>query len=255
MQKIEPLEKEVLIAALADIHCAEDAENLYKPLFQRIDSVADILLMPGDLTRYGRIEEAETLIGELSIMSKPVFAVLGNHDFHQTLHSEMAEILSGQGINVLDGHAAEIQIRDVSVGIAGTKGFGGGFGIRALPEFGEDILKNFYRLTIEEAQKLENGLSALNTDVKIAMLHYAPVAETLLGEPHEIYAFMGSSVFSESVDKYKVDIALHGHAHFGSEEGVTPEGIPVRNVSAPMLGRDFALYGLRPGCKMRSIIV
>lgn len=255
MQRIEPLENEVLVAALADVHCAEDADNLFKPLFQRIENSADIFLIPGDLTRYGRVEEAETLIGELSVMSKPVFAVLGNHDYHQNVEYDIIELFSDHGIIILDGHAAETEVRGITVGIAGTKGFGGGFGIRALPEFGEDILKNFYRLTIEESQKLEQGLSELHTDIKIAMLHYAPVAETLLGEPHEIYAFMGSSVLSEAADKYKADIVVHGHAHFGSEEGVTPEGIPVRNVSMPMLGRDFALYGLRPGRQLRNIIV
>lgn len=255
MQRVEPLENEVLVAALADVHCAEDAGNLFKPLFQRIENVADIFLLPGDLTRYGRIEEAETLIGELSVMTKPVIAVLGNHDYHQNVERDMIEMFSDHGIIILDGHAAEIEVRGTTVGVAGTKGFGGGFGIRALPEFGEDILKHFYRLTMEESNKLEQGLSELHSDIKIAMLHYAPVAETLLGEPHEIYPFMGSSVLSEACDKFRADLAVHGHAHFGSEEGMTPEGISVRNVSLPMLGRDFALYGLRPGQKMRSIIV
>jgi Icc-related predicted phosphoesterase len=243
----------VKIAAVADLHCTEDSRNVFKPIFSVISQEADILLLPGDLTRYGRPSEARTLIDELSVLNIPAFAVLGNHDHHSSEERQLIEIFNESCVVMLDGEIAEIKIRYQSVGIVGAKGFGGGFGIRALPEFGEEILKLFYRTTADEAKKIEEGLTKTNADIKIVMLHYSPIPETLLGEPSEIYAFLGSSFLGDAVDKHGADVIIHGHAHFGSEEGITPSGIPVRNVSLPMLGRPYALFEVDCGRKVVTL--
>lgn len=236
----------ISVAALADIHCSEDSVNMFKPVFQKIANEADLLLIAGDLTRYGKIEEARTLLDELSVIKSkiPVIGVLGNHDYHSSKQKELTEVFRHNGVNILNGQTVTLCVKGMTVGIAGTKGFGGGFGVRALPEFGEDILKLFYKVTMEEVGNLENGLKNLEADIKIVLLHYSPITDTLLGEPHEIYAFMGSSGLAAAIDKYGANIVLHGHAHFGTEEGKTPGGVPVRNVSTPMLGRPYAVYGI-----------
>lgn len=243
----------IKIAAVADLHCTRDSHNVFKPIFQLIGQEADILLLPGDLTRYGKVSEAKTMVDELSVLKIPVFAVLGNHDHHSNEEKKLIDVFKDACVVMLEGEVAEIEVGEQKVAIIGTKGFGGGFGIRALPDFGEEILKLFYRTTVAEAKSIEEGLSKTDADIIIVMLHYSPVAETLLGEPHEIYPFLGSSVLGDATDKFGADLIIHGHAHFGSEEGITPAGIPVRNVSQPMLGRPYAIYSLEKGKKIVTL--
>jgi len=149
---------------------------------------------------------------------------------------EVRKILSDAGVTMLDGDAVELK----GVGIAGVKGFGGGFGQRALGPWGETIIKQFVREAVDEALKLEAAFARLRrTGSLVALLHYSPIAATVEGEPLEIYPFLGSSRLEEPISRYPVSLVLHGHAHRGRPEGATRSGVPVYNVSMPLLTRTF----------------
>jgi len=230
-------EKETLrIAATADLHVKKTSAGLLQPLFAKVSETADVLLMCGDLTDYGAPEEAKILAREItSSLRIPVIAVLGNHDYETGKQDEIAKIMTDAGVTMLDGDAHEIQ----GVGFAGTKGFGGGFGRRSLGAWGEEILKKFVHETIEEALKLEAALARLRTPQKIAVLHYSPIAATVVGEPPEIMAFLGSSRLEEPIDRYRVTTVFHGHAHHGALEGRTKGNAQVYNVAVPLLVANF----------------
>jgi len=230
-------EKETLrIAATADLHVKKTSAGLLQPLFAKVSETADVLLMCGDLTDYGAPEEAKILAREItSSLRIPVIAVLGNHDYETGKQDEIAKIMTDAGVTMLDGDAHEIH----GVGFAGTKGFGGGFGRRSLGAWGEEILKKFVHETIEEALKLEAALARLRTPQKIAVLHYSPIAATVVGEPPEIMAFLGSSRLEEPIDRYRVTTVFHGHAHHGALEGRTKGNAQVYNVAMPLLIANF----------------
>lgn len=230
-------DKETLrIAAIADIHTKRTAQAEMQPVFARISESADVLLICGDLTDYGTIEEAQLLARDIKTSLRvPAIAVLGNHDYESGKHEEIAQIMSDVGIRMLDGESHEIR----GVGFAGVKGFGGGFGRRAIGAWGENTIKVFVREGMEEALKLEKALQRLRTPTKIAVLHYAPIHATVVGEPPEIYPFLGSSRFEELIDRYRVTYAFHGHAHRGSPEGRTKGNTTVYNVAMPLLSVSF----------------
>ena len=223
------------VAALGDLHCAKTAQGFFQPLFARIGEAADALLLAGDLTDYGLPDEARTLARELTTLRIPVVAVLGNHDFESGKESDVCQILADIGVIVLDGDACEVQ----GIGVAGVKGFGGGFGQRALGPWGEGIIKQFVHAAVDQALKLEAALARLRTPQLIALLHYAPIVQTAEGEPLEIYPFVGSSRLEEPINRYPVSLVLHGHAHRGQLEGVTNTGVRVCNVSMQLLARMF----------------
>jgi len=225
----------VRIAAVGDIHCAKTSQGSLQPLFTRMAEAADVILLAGDLTDYGLPEEARVLARELTPLRIPTVAVLGNHDVESEKQEEICRILTDAGVTVLDGDATEIQ----GVGIAGVKGFGGGFGPRALGAWGERIIKQFVHEAIEEALKLEAALARLRTSALIALLHYSPVQKTVEGEPLEIYPFVGSSRLEEPINRFPVSLVVHGHAHRGQLEGATRTDVPVYNVSMPLLSRLF----------------
>jgi Icc-related predicted phosphoesterase len=226
----------VRVAALADLHCTKTSQGAFQPLFASISESADALLLAGDLTDYGLPDEARVLAKELTGLRIPVVAVLGNHDVESGKADEVRQILVDAGLVILDGDACEL----LGIGIAGVKGFGGGFGKRALGPWGEAIIKQFVREAVDEALKLEAALGRLRTDQIVALLHYAPVQSTVEGEPLEIYPFLGSSRLEEPIGRYPVTLVLHGHAHRGQLQGRTQSGVPVYNVSMPLLTRTFA---------------
>jgi Icc-related predicted phosphoesterase len=226
----------VRVAALADLHCTKTSQGAFQPLFASISESADALLLAGDLTDYGLPDEARVLAKELTGLRIPVAAVLGNHDVESGKADEVRQILGDAGLVILDGDACEL----LGIGIAGVKGFGGGFGKRALGPWGEAIIKQFVREAVDEALKLEAALGRLRTDQIVALLHYAPVQSTVEGEPLEIYPFLGSSRLEEPIGRYPVTLVLHGHAHRGQLQGRTQGGVPVYNVSMPLLTRTFA---------------
>lgn len=208
---------------------------MFQPLFARVAESAELLLLPGDLTDYGLPDEARVLQRELAALRIPIVAVLGNHDFESGKEDEIRQILADGGVVMLDGDATETN----GIGIAGVKGFGGGFGQRALGPWGEPIIKQFVHAAVDEALKLEAALARLRTQSLIALLHYAPIEQTAEGEPLEIYPFIGSSRLEEPINRYPVSFVLHGHAHRGQLEGATKSGVPVYNVSMPLLARLF----------------
>jgi len=230
-------EKESLrIAAVADIHVKKTSAGALQPLFSKATETADILLLCGDLTDYGTVEEAKILAKEItSSLRIPVIGVLGNHDFESGKQDEIVKIMTDAGVTMLDGDSHEIH----GVGFAGVKGFGGGFGRRSLGAWGEEVLKKFVHETIEEALKLESALARLRTPQKIAVLHYSPIQATVVGEPLEIVAFLGSSRLEEPIDRYRVSTVFHGHAHHGSLEGRTKGNAVVYNVAMPLLVSSF----------------
>ncbi len=225
----------VRVAAVGDIHVSKGGQSSLQPLLARIVEAADVLLLAGDLTDYGLPEEARLLAKELSSIRLPTAAVLGNHDFESGKQDEVRQILVDAGVSVLDGDAVELS----GIGIAGVKGFGGGFGQRALGPWGEPIIKQFVHEAVNEALKLEAALARLRTQQMIALLHYSPVQQTAEGEPLEIYPFVGSSRLEEPIGRYPVTAVFHGHAHRGQLEGRTKSGAPVYNVSLPLLTRAF----------------
>lgn len=230
------------LAAIGDLHVSEQSEHRYRDLFARISEEADVLALCGDLTNFGKTSEAELLAEDLRACTIPTVGVLGNHDYECGQPEEVARILHQAGVTVLDEQAVEIK----GVGFAGVKGFVGGFGRGELGAFGEVAIKAFVEESLNEARKLENGLRSLRTDRAVAVLHYAPIQETVEGEPPEIFPFLGSSRLADAVDRFdNVKAVVHGHAHRGRYEGRTRRGVPVYNcaqfVVAERFDRPYAL--------------
>ena len=225
----------VRLAALGDMHCTRTSQGTLQPLFAKIAESAEVMVLAGDLTDYGLPEEARVLAKELTPLRIPTAAVLGNHDVESDKQEEVCRILTDAGVVVLDGDAAEL----AGIGIAGVKGFGGGFGPRALGAWGERTIKQFVHEAIDEALKLEAALARLRTNALVALLHYSPIQKTVEGEPLEIYPFVGSSRLEEPINRFPVSLVVHGHAHRGQLEGVTRTNVPVYNVSMPLLQRSF----------------
>lgn len=234
------------IAAVGDIHLGTDSRGLLRPALRELPERADVLLLAGDLTRHGTPAEAEVVATEFTEVGVPVVAVLGNHDHHGDAATEISDLLEAYGIIVLEGAATTLEIGEHTLGIAGTKGFGGGFAGKCASVFGERLMREFAGHTVELAAALDNALADLDTDVTVALTHYAPVSDTLHGEPREIYPFLGSYLLGESIDSHRVDLAVHGHAHAGTERGTTPGGIRVRNVAQPVIRTAFAVYEMQP---------
>ena len=219
------------VAAVGDLHVGEDHTQPYRDLFARVSSEADVLVLCGDLTNFGKTREAENLAEDLMACTIPVVGVLGNHDYECGQPDEVAKILHQAGVQVLDGEAYEIG----GVGFAGCKGFIGGYGRHMLTAFGEPEIKAFVQAGLNEALKLEKALSQLRTEKRIVVTHYSPIRETVEGEPLEIFPFLGSSRFGEVIDRFGAAFAVHGHAHHGAMEGKTTGGIPVYNVAITLL--------------------
>lgn len=225
------------VAAVADLHCARGAEGKFAPWLGRINELADVLLLGGDLTDYGLPEEAEVLAKELSVVHVPVVAVLGNHDFESGKQAEVREILQSSGVRVLDGESTAVG----DIGIVGVKGFAGGFGRYTLGHWGEPTTKRFVQDAVDEALLLETGLARLRTRWRIVLLHYSPIEETVRGEPEAIHAFLGCSRLEEPLLRYPAEAVFHGHAHRGSPQGRTRSGLPVYNVALPLLRSSLSL--------------
>lgn len=224
------------IAAVGDLHCGVGSAGALEPLFGAMSRAADVLVLCGDLTDYGLPDEAQVLARELQVASPaPMIAVLGNHDFESGAADQVRGILEDAGVHVLDGGTHVVG----GVGFAGVKGLGGGFGERALQPWGEEVMKRLVHEAVGEALKLESALARLHTSVRVAVLHYSPIRDTVEGEPPEIFAFLGSSRLEEPLVRYSVTLALHGHAHRGSLEGRIRTGAPVYNVCLPLLRAAF----------------
>jgi Icc-related predicted phosphoesterase len=226
----------IRIAAIGDVHCSKSSQGILQPLFAEISEAADVLLLCGDFTDYGLVEEARVLAKELTAAVRiPVIAVLGNHDYESGQPDEVRSILSDAGVRVLDGDGCEVH----GVGFVGVKGFGGGFGDRALQPWGEAQIKQFVHEAVEESLKLESALARLSMPQRVVLLHYSPIEATVQGEPREIFPFLGSSRLEEPLNRYPVSAIFHGHAHHGHPEGRTKGDVPVYNVAVPVLKQAF----------------
>ena len=219
------------IAATADLHFTPQNYDRIREQMNRVRDDADIMVLAGDLTNYGRPNEMESLLNALVRLRIPIVAVLGNHDYESGQQDELMRMMTAEGIKVLDGTGYE---RD-GVGFAGTKGFLGGFGRGILTAFGETEVKAFVQAAIDEALKLERALSQLRTEKRVIVIHYAPIGDTVKGEPAEIFPYLGNSRLSEVADRHGANLILHGHAHHGSPDGRTTAGIPVHNVALHIL--------------------
>jgi Icc-related predicted phosphoesterase len=236
----------IRIAACADIHAGADSVGQIRPALESVSDKADVLLVAGDLTRRGIPDEAWVLAKELRDLPIPKVAVLGNHDYHDDRRDDVVDALTDAGIDVLEASSTVIEVGGTTIGVAGVKGFGGGFVGACGSDFGEPEMKAFVGHSKLVAAALEHELAALDTDVKIALMHYSPVEETLQGERLEIYPFLGSYFLAEAIDRGGADLALHGHAHGGNEKGLTPGGVHVRNVAIPVINAAYRVYCLGP---------
>jgi uncharacterized protein len=216
------------IAAMGDLHVRETHTGSdFRDLFSEVSKVAEALVLCGDLTDTGTQKQAEILAENLKACSIPVIGVLGNHDYESGHVDDVRKTLRSAGMKLLEGESCEVN----GVGFVGVKGFAGGFGRRMLSSFGEPAIKNFVTEAVQEAMHLENALRTVKSKRALVILHYAPIVETVDGEPLEIYPFLGSSRLAETIDRFPVTAIVHGHAHRGVYEGRTPGGAPVYNVA------------------------
>lgn len=240
MTETTPARNVLRVAAMGDLHVREDNAESYRELFGQISREADVLVLAGDLTDLGRPREAELLAQDIKACPIPVIGVLGNHDYEEGVPEEVTRILRDAGMHVLDGQSVEID----GVGFVGVKGFPGGFGRRMLGSFGEPAIKQFVKEAMNETLRLENAMRQVRADRSVVILHYAPVTDTIESEPLEIYPFLGSSRLAETIDRFKVNAIVHGHAHRGRFQGRTPGGQPVYNVARHIEKPHGKLYAI-----------
>jgi Icc-related predicted phosphoesterase len=234
----------IRIAAVGDVHVDEDVVGRFRPALEELPDCADVLLLAGDLTRHGTENEARCVAEEFGGLGVPVVTVLGNHDHQCDQVPQVVKVLEDAGITVLEGNGVVLDCGDHRLGVAGVKGFGGGFAGRCASDFGEPEMKAFVRTTTDSADRLAAALRGLDCDVLVALTHYAPVPDTLAGEPPEIYPFLGSYQLGQAIDAAPTALALHGHAHAGSERGTTPGGVRVRNVAHPVIKQAYSVFHL-----------
>jgi Icc-related predicted phosphoesterase len=235
----------IRIAAVGDVHLDADVVGRYRPALDQLPAVADVLLLAGDLTRHGTESEARCVATEFGGLGVPVIAVLGNHDHHSDQAPQVTRVLTDAGITVLEGDGTVLDCGDRRLGVAGVKGFGGGFAGACASNFGEPEMKAFVAHTTAAADALGAALRSLDCDVRVALTHYAPVPDTLVGEPLEIYPFLGCYQLGQAIDSAPTALALHGHAHAGTEKGRTPGGVRVRNVAHPVIKQAYSVYHLQ----------
>ena len=234
----------IRLAAVGDVHVDKDVVGRYRPALEELPDRADVLLVAGDLTRHGTVDEARCFTKEFGALAVPVVVVLGNHDHQSDQQDEVIQVLTDAGITVLEGAATVLELNGHRLGVAGVKGFGGGFAGACASNFGEREMKDFVATTERIADRLGEALRSVECDALVALTHYAPVPETLVGEPLEIYPFLGCYQLGRAIDSAPTALALHGHAHAGSERGRTPGGVPVRNVAHPVIKQAYNVYQL-----------
>ncbi|MFC7545761.1 metallophosphoesterase [Plantactinospora sp. GCM10030261] len=236
----------IRIAAVGDVHLDEDVVGRFRPALEELPEHADVLLLAGDLTRHGTEAEARCVATEFGGLAVPVVTVLGNHDYHCDEVPQVIRVLEDAGITVLEGTNTVVDTPGGRLGVAGVKGFGGGFAGRCASNFGEPEMKAFVNTTTAIADQLGVALREMECDARVALTHYSPVPDTLAGEPPEIYPFLGCYQLGQAIDSAPTDLAVHGHAHAGTERGTTPGGVRVRNVAHPVIKQAYSVYHLHP---------
>jgi Icc-related predicted phosphoesterase len=234
----------IRIAAVGDVRKDEDVVGRFRPALEELPDCADVLLLAGDLTRHGTESEARCVAREFGNLGVPVISVLGNHEHQCDEVPQVVKVLEDVGITVLEGNGIVLECAGGRLGVAGAKGFGGGFAGRCASDFGEPEMKAFVQTTKDSAEALGRALRGLECDVLVALTHYSPVPDTLAGEPLEIYPFLGCYQLGQAIDSAPTALALHGHAHHGSERGTTPGGVRVRNVAHPVIKQAYSVFHL-----------
>jgi Icc-related predicted phosphoesterase len=237
-----PGERAVRIAAAGDIHCHEGNREETVRAFATLEDRADLVLLAGDLSTHGEPAQATVLADAARDVDLPIFAVLGNHDWHADRADEFVAVLEDAGVTVLDRAHATPCVAGMEIGIVGAKGFVGGFPGSHLPDFGEPLLRQVYAEGTRDVEALEAGLRAVaHCAVRVVLLHYAPTEQTLAGEPQTIWTMLGSDRLAAPIATHEPDLVLHGHAHAGRFEGAIGN-VPVYNVSVPVMERDFWVF-------------
>ena len=237
----------IRVAAAGDVHCDEVNRDEIERAFARVEGEVDAVLLAGDLTTYGELEQAELLAEIVRPLTTPVYAVLGNHDWHCREVPQLVAVLEEAGLRMIDRRHAVLDVDGMTLGVAGAKGFVGGFPDATLPDFGEPLLRDVYAETTAEVEALDSALAGIaGCDHRIALLHYAPTTTTLEGEPRGIWAFLGSDRLAAPILEHHPDLVLHGHAHVGAFQGAVGD-VPVYNVAVPSLARDFFVFELDGG--------
>ena len=235
----------VRVAAVGDIHCDPREAERIAAAFDRVADQADVVLLAGDLTTHGQLEEAQVLADVARDFPLPVVAVLGNHDWHSDRTAEITELLSSSGVTVLDRSFVVLSLKRASLGIVGLKGFMGGFGGQ-MANFGEPLVRQCYAEVTADVEALNKGLDAVaGAQIRIVLLHYSPTADTLEGEPPGIWAFLGTERLAAPIAAHGPDLVLHGHSHGGRFEGCIGS-VPVYNVAVHVIGKDFWIFDLEP---------
>ncbi|MCK0113598.1 metallophosphoesterase [Ornithinimicrobium sp. F0845] len=244
----------IRVAAVGDVHLGPDLAGRHRAGLLDLSAHADVLLLAGDLTRHGTVEEARIVAEEYRDLPVPVVAVLGNHDYHDNAAAEVSDELREAGLLVLEGEGVVLDLEPGRLGVAGVKGFGLGFAGRCASDFGEPEMKDFTRTGRRSRELMTQALADLagqSPDVTVALTHYAPVDETLVGEPPEIWPFLGNYLLGQSIDEAGADLAVHGHAHAGTEKGSTDGGVRVRNVAQPVIRTAYAVYDLHVAAEVQ----
>jgi Icc-related predicted phosphoesterase len=240
------------IAAAGDLHCAENRRGELREAIESLRGSVGLVLLCGDLTTHGEPAQAAVLADACAELDVPVYAVLGNHDWHANRRDELVEVLAEGGIRVLDRDWVVCEAGGLEVGLVGAKGFVGGFPGSHLPDFGEPLLRAVYRETSLEVEALDRGLREIAVcPTRIVMLHYSPSEATIAGEAPGIWAFLGTDRLAAPIAEHEPDLVLRGHAHAGTFEGAIGS-VPVYNVSVPVIGRDFWLFELDASAPARA---
>src|SRR4051812_27505550 len=235
--------KTIRVAAAGDIHAGSAERDRVDEAFRRVEEQADLILLAGDLTQHGQVDEVCVVAEACRSLQVPVVALLGNHDWQADRPADLVRALAEAGVVVLDRTHTILPICGVSVGIAGVKGFVGGFG-NQWANFGEPLFREAYAETTRDVDGLERGLAAIEPcAVRIALLHYSPVESTLVGEPERLWLVLGADRLAGPIRQHHPDLVVHGHAHHGSFEGEV-EGVPVYNVAVHVMGREFWVFEL-----------
>jgi len=234
----------IRIAAAGDLHASEATRERVTGAFESVAAESDVILLAGDLTTTGEPEQARVVADACRDLDVPVFAVLGNHDFHAGRTDELVAVVEDAGVHVLDRSWRTCEVDGLELGVVGAKGFVGGFPGSALPDFGEPLLREVYAETTRESEAIARGLQEIvRCDLRVVLLHYAPIQATVEGEPEGIHVMLGSDRLATPIAEYGADLVLHGHAHAGSFQGCIGK-IPVYNVAVHVTGRDFWIFDL-----------
>src|SRR5436305_10575941 len=238
--------KTIRVAAAGDIHAGSAERDRVREAFKRVEEHADLVLLAGDLTQHGQVDEVCVVADACRGLSVPVVAVLGNHDWQSDRPGDLMRALAAAGVVVLERSHTILPVNGASVGVAGVKGFVGGFG-QQWANFGEPLFRQAYAETTADVDGLEAGLRAIDScAVRIALLHYSPVEATLAGEPERLWLVLGADRLAGPIRDHRPDLVVHGHAHRGSFEGEI-DGVPVYNVAVHVTGRDFWSFELGAG--------